>query len=227
MASEIFIYLLIFVTVYLFASIPWGYLIGKFNGVDIRLHGSGNIGATNISRVLGKKWGRVCFFCDFFKGLLPVLVVFFMLRADVFMDTCGLGMVTAGLAAVCGHIWSVYLNFKGGKGIATSAGVLLALAPLSVLMAGLAWVIVFYSSRYVSLASIAAAIVMPLSAIPLSLFKVYVLSSPVIVMLFIISFIAIWKHVDNIKRLFNGTENRFARKSETADRKEEGQGGDK
>ena len=226
MAFEILIYFLIFVTIYLFASIPWGYLIGRLNGIDIRLHGSGNIGATNISRVLGKKWGRVCFFCDFLKGLLPMLAVILLLKADIIRDNYGLCPVVAALAAVSGHIWSVWLNFKGGKGIATSAGVLLALAPLSVIIAGLTWVIVFYSSRYVSMASIAAAIILPLSSLPFSIFNIWKLSMPVIILLFLIALLAIWRHLDNIKRLLKGTENRFPVKSK-ADPEKEAQGGDK
>jgi glycerol-3-phosphate acyltransferase PlsY len=203
-------YAIILLLVYLFASIPWGYLIGKYNDIDIREHGSGNIGATNVRRTLGKKWGRICFFLDFLKGFLPVLAVKLLVPEDL-----SWALPIAAFAAVAGHIWPIYLKFKGGKGISTTAGILLAIAPWSLLAAGISWVIVFYSTRYVSLASIIAAIVLPVCAFLLNYLEISSLPSPVLGILTALSLLAIIRHRSNIKRLLNGTENRFQKKQES------------
>jgi glycerol-3-phosphate acyltransferase PlsY len=141
---------------YLFGSIPWAYIIGKINGIDIREHGSRNVGATNVNRVLGKKWGVSCFFLDFLKGLIPILAVRFLARMEI-ASAPDLDVVLVSAAAVAGHMWPIFLRFKGGKGISTIAGIILALAPLSLLTAGAAWALIFHLSRYVSLASISGA----------------------------------------------------------------------
>ena len=149
---------------YLIGSVPFGFLIGKMKGLDIRTQGSGNIGATNVTRVIGKNWGKLCFLLDLMKGILPVVLVSLLVRRGTFDDPCGILPAIAALATVCGHIYPVYLHFKGGKGISTAAGAILALNPPALLSAGVLWVIVFLTSRYVSLASIAAAVSLPVFA---------------------------------------------------------------
>lgn len=211
--EEIIHYTIIFVAVYLFASIPWGFIIGKIHKIDIREHGSGNIGATNVTRVLGKKWGRICFFMDFFKGLIPVIVVTVLKKYDLLNDAHGMALPITVIASIGGHVWSIYLGFKGGKGMAVSAGAIVALAPVPTLFCGAVWAAVFYMSRYVSLASITAAVLLPLSASALSRFNVYTVSLQVEGLLYFIAMLVVLKHLSNIKRLINGTENRFEKKS--------------
>lgn len=199
---------------YLLGSIPFGLIIGKINGVDIRTQGSCNIGATNVTRVVGKWWGKLCFFCDFAKGLLPVLAVRYFLRKT----TGGTGdllpellPVLTALCAVLGHIFPVYLKFKGGKGVSTVAGVVLALHPLSVVISGIIWAVFFFAFRYVSLASLAAAAALPASAYALTLVKVP-LSMPAGILLILFAVLTFLKHRSNIQRLLNGTESRFEKK---------------
>ena len=212
--TSLLLYLVIFVVTYLFASIPWGYLAGRFNRIDIRQHGSGNIGATNVLRVLGKKWGIACFILDFLKGLLPVLIVSSLQKHHVISDAANLAVVIAAFAAVAGHVWTIYLKFKGGKGVATIAGAMLAMAPVSVMASVIVWIIFFHSSRYVSLASILAAVTLPVSACIFNLVSITNLSVPAITLLFVLGGLAIYRHRDNIKRLCNGTENRFVKKKD-------------
>lgn len=198
---------------YLLGSIPFGLLIGKIKGVDIRTQGSCNIGATNVTRVVGKWWGKLCFFCDFAKGLLPVLAVRGILRQ---MDCpennlYGLLSVLTALFAVLGHIFPIYLKFKGGKGVSTVAGVVLALHPFSVLIAGAVWAGFFFAFRYVSLASLAAAAALPLSAFALT-FAGVKMPLPTGILLIFFALLTIAKHHSNIRRLLNGTESRFDKK---------------
>lgn len=198
---------------YLLGSIPFGLIIGKANGVDIRTQGSCNIGATNVTRVVGKWWGKLCFFCDFAKGLVPVLAVRFFLNKQGLPDDdfYGLLPVLTAFFAVLGHIFPVYLKFKGGKGVSTVAGVVLALNPLSVVAAGIVWAAFFFIWRYVSLASIAAAVMLPVSAFALT-FAGIRMNLPVGVLLILFSILTIVKHRSNIQRLLNGTESRFEKK---------------
>jgi glycerol-3-phosphate acyltransferase PlsY len=206
-------YAVIFACVYLQGAIPWGFLLGRLKGIDIREHGSGNIGATNVSRVLGKKLGRACFFLDFLKGLLPVLIVSLLVSKKIIPDKYELAVPIAALACVAGHIWTIFLKFKGGKGIATSAGALLAIAPYSLILAGVIWVSVFYAMRYVSLASICAAVSLPITAVVFTQAGLYRLTHPETVLIAIVAFLAIMRHSSNIKRLVNGSENRFEKKN--------------
>ncbi len=199
-------YLTISVLSYLFGAVPFGFLIGKFYGKDIRREGSGNIGATNVTRVIGRNAGRLCFALDFLKGMLPVLGA-----ARWYDDGSGAAMILAGAAAVIGHMFPVYLQFRGGKGVSTAAGVAVALAPSAFLFAGIIWVVVFLVSRYVSLASIVAAICLPLAATALAIWRGGV--SPLVVCFFYgIGVAAVWKHRANIRRLRDGTELRFERR---------------
>ena len=194
---------------YLAGAIPCGLLIGFYNGVDIRKVGSGNIGATNVTRSVSPLAGKLCFFCDFVKGMLPVLLV------QAFIPGNPLAAIICGLAAILGHMFPVYLKFKGGKGISTAAGVAIALAPLPLLTALAIWGAVFYISRYVSLASIIAAVMLPVSAIIYALLKVggsVATSRQTIIFFCVIAVLAVVKHTSNIKRLLNGTESRFEKK---------------
>ncbi len=201
---------------YLVGAIPWGYLIGKRHGLDIRKLGSKNIGATNVTRVIGKWSGRLCFLLDFLKGFIPVLVVTVLREKSIVPDEYNIIQIVAALSAVLGHMFPVYLWFRGGKGISTTGGAILALAPYSFGIAGIVWVAIYLLSRYVSLASICAAIVMPICATLINVLKpdMYPRSPYVLGFLYFLSVMAILKHSANIKRLLNGTENRFAKKSQ-------------
>ncbi|HSR87485.1 MAG TPA: glycerol-3-phosphate 1-O-acyltransferase PlsY, partial [Pontiella sp.] len=138
---------------YLLGAVPFGLLVAKMHGVDIRSKGSGNIGATNVFRVIGKGWGIFTFVLDALKGFIPAF--FFPVIGNV-DPVYG---VLFGFASIVGHTFPVYLKFKGGKGVATSAGMLLGVAPLAVGVGFLSWVICMVVSRYVSLSSIVAAVV--------------------------------------------------------------------
>lgn len=200
---------------YLIGSVPFGLLIGFMRGVDIRTQGSCNIGATNVTRVIGKIWGKICFACDFLKGLLPVLAVHFLWNrfSGQPEQTLQAGILVSltALAAVLGHIFPVYLKFKGGKGVSTAAGAVMALNPLSVVIAAAVWVLTFFASRYVSLASIAAAVALPLAAW-LLIFAGVPMSLPAGILLIFFAVLTIWRHRSNIQRLLNGTESRFEKK---------------
>jgi glycerol-3-phosphate acyltransferase PlsY len=182
---------------YCIGSIPSGLLLAKaFGGVDIRTKGSGNIGATNVYRTLGRKIGILTLVGDCLKGLLPVLAAKALHLPDEWV-------ALIGLAAFLGHIFPLFLRFKGGKGVATALGVFLATSPLAILGALAIFVIVLMSWRYVSLASITAAAFMPL-------FTTLIYRNPIFVaMSIVISVIVILKHHENIKRLRNGTESKF------------------
>ena len=191
---------------YLIGSIPFGLLIGKLNGKDVRKEGSCNIGATNVTRVVGKWWGKLCFLCDFLKGFLPVFIMMRLYPGD------GLSAALTALAVVLGHVFPVYLGFKGGKGVSTAAGAALALCPFAVLIAGAVWVLVFLTSRYVSLASLSAAAALPVSAWLLHFFAGVELPLPIGILLIVLAVLTFWRHRSNITRLLNGTESRFERK---------------
>jgi glycerol-3-phosphate acyltransferase PlsY len=192
---------------YLLGSIPTGYLMAKARGVDIRAVGSGNIGATNVFRALGKVPGTITLLVDCAKGVVAVLAVP-LLGARLFsVERGGVLPIVCALAVILGHNYTCWLRFKGGKGIATSAGAVLGLAPLAVLICLVVWLAVFGVWRYVSLASIAAAAALPIA----------VLVTKQVGLLFYLAVallvLAIWRHRSNIQRLLNGTENRFTRKS--------------
>ena len=187
---------------YLLGAVPFGLLVAKLHGVDIRSKGSGNIGATNVLRVIGKGWGIFTLVLDALKGFIPA---FIFPRLENLDSEWG---VLFGLAAIIGHTFPVYLKFKGGKGVATSAGMLVGVALLPVGVGLLCWIICMAIWRYVSLASIAASIAIAVT--------VWVVDKGVVVniALTVLSALIIWLHRANIKRLFNGTENRFGKKKE-------------
>lgn len=181
---------------YLLGSIPTGLLLGKLYGIDVRQQGSGNIGATNLYRTVGRKVGVITLLGDCLKGLLPVLLAWKL----------GMGepmQAWIGLAAFCGHVFSIFLLFKGGKGVATALGVYLALAPLAVLGALLVFIILVAIWRYISLGSVVAAAVMPV----VIWFRPH--SPELLIATALISIIVIAKHHANIKRLLEGNEAKF------------------
>jgi glycerol-3-phosphate acyltransferase PlsY len=207
---------------YLLGSIPWGFLIGKAKGIDVRKEGSKNIGATNVTRCVGKWAGKLCFALDFLKGMLPVLAAQYLLGGKLIdVSEAQEAYVVIGVlfAAVLGHIFPVFLNFRGGKGISTAAGAIVALNWIALVAALAVWVVVFLVSRYVSLASIVAAAVLPIVGWVMYLVESKycppLSTSPVVlIFLTVISLVAIIRHHSNIQRLLKGTENRFGRKSE-------------
>jgi len=193
---------------YVLGSIPFGFLIAKACGKDIRTLGSGNIGATNVFRSVSKPLGILTFALDFLKGFCGVRFVP-VLAADL-THTSFEGMalpVFCGALTVVGHNWTCFLGFKGGKGIATSAGLLLGLSPAGVGIAFAVWLAAFLSTRYVSVASIAAAVVLGVVAWPLHLHAYGAWFPGVLTLL---AALAVWKHRSNIARLRAGTESRFS-----------------
>lgn len=199
---------------YLLGSIPTGFLVAKARGVDIRTVGSGNIGATNVFRILGTPAGVFVLLADAAKGWVAVFVVA-RLVAGWFYPEAGQTArewfaLVAGVGAILGHIYTCWLYFKGGKGIATSAGVLVALVPVPLLVILAVWIGVFAFSRYVSLASIAAAFTLPFAV------WLFAGSKTMIVVTAALAALAIYKHKANIKRLLAGTENRITVKRKAA-----------
>jgi glycerol-3-phosphate acyltransferase PlsY len=203
-------WLLIAVGSYLIGSIPFGYLAGRLCGIDIRTKGSGNIGATNALRVLGKKWGYSVFLLDFLKAWLPVKLALGWGIALMVHPASAPGAL-AGLCALLGHSFPIWLGFKGGKGIASSAGVMVGLFSLADFLVCLGmWLLLFTVTRYVSIASIVAAISLPAAVgILVLLHRADWLGFTVSI---VMAALAIWRHRSNIVRLRAGTEPRFERK---------------
>jgi acyl phosphate:glycerol-3-phosphate acyltransferase len=213
-------YLLSFIIVlsYLVGSIPTGLLVTRWvKGIDIRTQGSGNIGSTNAMRVLGWKWGLVVQAGDIIKGLAAVLLIARLHYGDFpfhnrtpFEDFTVVQII-AGLAAVIGHIFSVFLNFKGGKGINTAAGMLVGIAPIDISIAIIVFLFVLFSTGYVSLGSISAATAFPTTLfLRFNLFHDNIPSYHTLILFSIAtSLLLIFAHRSNIKRLLRGQENRF------------------
>jgi glycerol-3-phosphate acyltransferase PlsY len=191
---------------YLLGSIPFGFIAGRVAGVDVRQHGSGNIGATNTLRVLGKKYGYAVFAADVLKGFLAVRIALWLAQfnpsASYFVG------ILAALFVVVGHSFPVWLGFRGGKGVAAAAGACLGLLPVATFIALIVWIAVFFLFRFVSLASIVAAIALPLSAWLLGNAR-----DPIILgFSLLIAALIIVRHSGNIVRLLQGREPRFDRK---------------
>lgn len=195
---------------FLLGSIPTGYLVAKTRGVDIREHGSGNIGATNVFRIVGKPLGVFVFVVDALKGFVAVFAVSRLAAAAG--DASAWPAIVAAVAVIAGHNYTPWLGLRGGKGIATSAGVLLALMPLAVAAVAAVWFLVFFVSRYVSLASVCAAAALPVAVAVLWQWNLGG-NGPLTGFAAVISALAIWRHRSNIKRLREGTEHRFSRKT--------------
>ena len=219
--SLVFAFLTAAVLAYLIGSFPSGFLAGRCCGVDLRTAGSGNIGATNALRVLGKKWGYAVFAADAFKGALAVVCGLVIAKCPWFSGPSPVHVgVIAALFAIIGHSFPVWLGFKGGKGIATSAGIMFVLFPGAVFASGLAvWLTLFFTTRFVSVASLGAAVTLPTASVILYFFGspdswFFGRCDPMLAGISgIMSVLAIWRHKDNIKRLFAGTEKRFERKA--------------
>ncbi|HWH90953.1 MAG TPA: glycerol-3-phosphate 1-O-acyltransferase PlsY [Candidatus Binatia bacterium] len=197
---------------YLLGSIPFGYLAGRMAGIDIRNCGSGNVGATNVIRTLGKSYGYPVFALDFLKGLGAVKVsILIATRMQSEWNPPEMFGIVAAISSVLGHSFPLWLRFKGGKGVATSAGALFGLAPVAVLVGVAIWMVTFWLTRYVSVASIAAA-----AALPLVILVTTWLSRTTGKLLFFSSVclaaVVIWRHRSNLSRLIHGTEPRFTRK---------------
>lgn len=213
---------------YLCGSIPFGLLVGKLKGVDIRQHGSGNIGATNVGRVLGRPWGIMAFVLDVAKGLIPVLAFGFLARAWGASDTASrptVNLLWSAVAASCvfGHLFPVFLGFRGGKGVATSLGALLGMYPYFTLPGVVAfafWVVLTLGTRYVSVGSVGAAVAFPI------IFAVFATVRqdhwgraadlwPLHVFAIIIALLVVYRHRSNLQRLVRGTENKIGSSTAT------------
>ncbi len=199
---------------YLLGSTPFGLLVGLWRGVDPRKAGSGNIGATNVGRLLGKRYFALVFALDFLKGFIPALAAGCFLHGQTLDRTAYLLWLLIGFAAICGHMFSVFLRFKGGKGVATSTGVMLGVFPyytLAGLVAVPAFFIVLKTTRYVSAASMAAAIGLPLGYIGIGLLEGWPLIGaqlPLLLFACLVSLLILIKHRGNIVRIRAGTEHR-------------------
>jgi len=222
---------------YLLGSIPFGYLVAKSRGIDIRRQGSGNIGATNVMRVLGKGPGYTVFACDALKGLVAVVAAGYLathhslpitqihnshVGANLVIERGtyfyrlpeSIAAITAAICCMIGHCFPVWLGFKGGKGMATAAGVLIGMMPLTAAGCLALWAVVFLATRYVSLASIAAAVALPVFTM-LRLVTGSLEGWPYFYFATAACILAVWRHRANIVRLMNGTESRFVRKPKT------------
>ena len=195
---------------YILGSVPNALWIGKvFKGIDVREHGSKNTGSTNAARVLGAKLGILTLILDISKGLVPTLIAI-LLKVDFFENLTkieNLDYVLVGICAILGHVFSIFMNFKGGKAVATTLGVFLVLVPKAILFAAIVFFVVFAIFRYVSLSSIFAAISLPIFTYFLYQQIIYDILGILIAILIIV------KHKSNIERLKNGTESKFSLKS--------------
>ncbi len=190
---------------YLVGAIPFGLVIGKIVGADVREQGSKNIGATNVSRVLGKKLGFLTLLCDLSKGLLPMAIASHFLPEN---DQKMIWVSMCGVAAVVGHMYPIYLGFKGGKGVATGLGVFLFLSPISIAISLLIFIGAVWFSGYVSAGSLAASALIPLWLLLFGAHWVVILAAAIIALL-------IWvKHHENIGRLIRGEEKSWKKKTE-------------
>lgn len=195
---------------YLIGSIPFGYLIARTRGVDIRLVGSGNIGATNVWRCVGRGWGILTYVCDMAKGyvsaaLVPILFER-LFHMELSREAHRAFSLSCGCLSIVGHNWPFALGFRGGKGVAATLGALAGFAPLGLLVALAVWLLAFLLTRYVSVASICA-----VCAVALSSWLLYLeegLLTPIVLTL--LAGVAVWRHKSNLIRLWNGTEHRFA-----------------
>lgn len=202
--------LLLALASYLIGAIPFGYLLVRvLRGIDIRTVGSGSLGATNVSRVLGGRWFAVTFVLDFAKGFVPAFVLG-GLAARSFDAPPEIGIVY-GILAMAGHIWPVYLSFKGGKGVATAAGAVTGIAPAATGLAAIAFLVVFLAFRYVSLGSVCAAIALPIAYLLLGVVGERDPVDLTLGALALMSALIVWKHRANLRRLLAGTESRAGR----------------
>ena len=206
--------IILIIAAYLLGSVPFGFILAAAHKKDLRKIGSGNIGATNLSRALGKKWGYFCFMLDVLKGLLPTLIAGRIITIGPDAIRFMLWLLV-GIAAILGHVFPVYLKFKGGKGVATSFGVALGLWPyftISAVFAVLTWIIAVLIWRYVSLASIIASVIFPVAFVLLiSAINGWLFTDlwPLITASVGIPVMVIFRHRQNIKRIMAGTETKI------------------
>src|SRR6202011_2651434 len=193
---------------YLLGSIPSGYLAGRIAGIDIRDSGSGNIGATNVVRVLGRRYGYSVFAIDFLKGLIAVIVATLVAKnAELTERWVQIFGVTAGVCSVLGHAFPIWLKFRGGKGVATSVGVIFGLMPVAALIILGVWILTFELSRYVSVASIIAALALPITVVFVSQ-RQHSDNAVVFYFSLCLTAVIILRHRSNLSRLMRGTEPR-------------------
>jgi len=201
------------VLAYLLGAVPNGFLIAKAKGIDIRLVGSGNIGATNVYRSVSKKLGILTFALDAVKGAVPVLAFpFFVAKCSDAAAPVWLPLLFGGMAII-GHTWPVYLKFKGGKGVATSAGALIGIAPGAMGIGLLCWAVLLVATRFMSVASIGAAVAVP--AVGWWFYRGQGLALPVA--LTALGALIVWRHKGNIQRLMAGSESRFEFKKKNSE----------
>jgi glycerol-3-phosphate acyltransferase PlsY len=201
---------------YICGSVPFGLLIGRCKGIDIRKHGSGNVGATNCGRVLGRSWGVFCFLLDLLKGAAPVLAAGWWLgplhEREMTAAMAGWWLGVA-MAPIIGHVWPVWLRFRGGKGVATGFGVILGIWPyltIPAIGAGLTWLLLLATFRYVSLASVVAALVLPLYFALAASAEGWAMAWawPFMAVTAAMALLVIARHRGNLRRLWAGTESR-------------------
>ncbi|MFA5240003.1 MAG: glycerol-3-phosphate 1-O-acyltransferase PlsY [Phycisphaerae bacterium] len=209
-------FLILIIGAYLLGAIPFGLIIARAHGKDLRNIGSGNIGATNLSRAVGKKWAYLCFVLDAAKGLLPVAIAVEFISSPPTVAELFL-VLAAGCAAILGHIFPIYIKFKGGKGVATSFGVALGLWPYYTICAAVAfliWLVILLLWKYVSLASIIASVAFPLTLVlMIKLMGGWDFANlwPLLIAAVAIPIMVILRHRENIKRLIAGTESKISR----------------
>ncbi len=203
------VYVLILIAAFLMGSLPTGYLVAKSKGIDIKTVGSGNIGATNVTRAMGKGWGAFVLVIDALKGFLPVLFVKLYFRSLAQPDFYALMAVT-GILAVAGHVFTPFLKFKGGKGIATTLGMLIAIDPVFALVVLIVWLAAFLITRVSSVGALSAALSLPFIA-----WFLYHNKAVMDVMITFAAFMTVFllfTHRENIKRLYLGEEKPFKKK---------------
>ena len=205
---------------YLVGSIPFGLIVGRAKGIDVRKAGSGNIGATNVGRLLGKKFFFLVFFLDLLKSFIPMTIASAIVLNMSEVDRewrVHLIWLLVGFAAVLGHMFSAFLEFKGGKGVATSAGMMLGLFPyftLPGIVAVIVFIVVFFAFRYVSLGSIVSAISFPILYFAFGKWRGWDITGtqrPLLIFAVLLAGLIVYKHRSNIARLLNGTENKFGK----------------
>jgi acyl phosphate:glycerol-3-phosphate acyltransferase len=224
MFTSIWVLSILIPIAYVIGSIPFGLIVGKSRGIDVRAAGSGNIGATNVGRLLGRKFFFAVFFLDLAKSFVPMLAasaIVWRIPESGRDRTIYLLWLLVGFAAVIGHMFSVFLKFRGGKGVATSAGMMLGLLPyytLPGMLAIVVFILVFFPTRYVSLGSIISACSFPVLYFALGRWMGWPVTGaqlPLLIFACVLALMIVLKHRTNISRLLSGTENKFASKNAT------------
>ena len=202
---------IIFVS-YLVGSIPASIFVSKlWSGIDIREHGSGNAGSTNVFRVLGWKPGVLVVLFDFTKGMCAVIYVAGINLGDAPFGNDVLQII-AGSTAVAGHVWTIFAGFRGGKGVMTTAGVYMGLAPITTLICMTLFALVAYSTRIVSIGSLTAAVALTIITVVRKYWLYHAISTPIVAVTVLVSLLIIYTHKSNIQQLVQGTENKFEKK---------------